>query len=246
MGFGSRTNRGQAAVEAALTLPLTVFMVLGTLQLFLMLQARLLAEHAAFNAARTGSLSQGSCVRMKHAAILTLLPAFARADSPERVAAAFDLRKGNAFVAADRAQGDIVWLDTQLQGNPDRSKPEDLSFDDPDRAQVLRLVVRLTFWCPLRIPFANWVIARSVLAAWGLQPYVGVNPLEPATKASWTVDVNGAPAAAGADVRSTFKARAGNPAGTYVFPIHAAAERRMMTAPRFSATHLGKADGRCQ
>jgi hypothetical protein len=40
---------GQAAVEAALTMPLMLFMILGTLQLFMMLQGRLLAEHAAFS-----------------------------------------------------------------------------------------------------------------------------------------------------------------------------------------------------
>src|SRR5688572_11906480 len=39
----ARGDAGQAAVEAALTLPLAVFLVLGTLQLFLMLQARLMA-----------------------------------------------------------------------------------------------------------------------------------------------------------------------------------------------------------
>ena len=38
---------GQAMVEAALSLPLVVFLVLGTLQLFLMLQARVLAQYAA-------------------------------------------------------------------------------------------------------------------------------------------------------------------------------------------------------
>ena len=36
----SRAESGQAAVESALTLPLAVFLILGSLQLFLMLQAR--------------------------------------------------------------------------------------------------------------------------------------------------------------------------------------------------------------
>ncbi len=47
---------GQALVEAALTLPLTVFLILGTLQLFLLLQARTLTEYAAFLAVRKGSV----------------------------------------------------------------------------------------------------------------------------------------------------------------------------------------------
>ena len=33
-------------MESALTLPLTVFLMLGTLQLFLMLQGRIMAEYA--------------------------------------------------------------------------------------------------------------------------------------------------------------------------------------------------------
>ena len=36
---------GQAGVESALTLPLTLFLLLGTLQLFLLLQARVLTEY---------------------------------------------------------------------------------------------------------------------------------------------------------------------------------------------------------
>jgi len=51
------TESGQATVEAALTLPLTVFLVLGTVQMFLLLQARLLTEYAAFRAVR----EEGRC-----------------------------------------------------------------------------------------------------------------------------------------------------------------------------------------
>src|SRR5687767_15741362 len=65
---------GQAAVETALTMPMVLFVLLGTLQLFMMLQARLMAEYAAYRAVRAGSTHQGDCRAMLQAAIGALLP----------------------------------------------------------------------------------------------------------------------------------------------------------------------------
>src|SRR5207244_3103185 len=120
-----RRARGQAAVETALTLPLFLFMILGTLQLFLMLQARLMAEHAVFAATRTGALSSGRCTRMKHAALLTLLPTFVPVDSPVKVSDAFGARVGNHYVPASDSNhdGEILWLFREVPGA--RGLPED-------------------------------------------------------------------------------------------------------------------------
>ena len=93
---GTRQS-GQAAVEAALTLPLVVFLVLGTLQLFLMLQARILAQVAAYRAVRAGSLNHGNCLPMMHSALVTMLPTVARTDNGERLADAFSPRRHNHF-----------------------------------------------------------------------------------------------------------------------------------------------------
>ena len=90
-----RRDSGQAAVESALTLPVFLFMILGTLQLFLLLQARLMAEHAVFVATRAGSLSSGKCTRMKHAALLTLLPTFTPTHERKRLIDAFADRRRN-------------------------------------------------------------------------------------------------------------------------------------------------------
>ena len=67
---------GQAVIESALTLPLTLFLLLGTLQLFLLLQARVLTEYALFRAVRVGSTNSAHCRPMMDAAVLALLPAF--------------------------------------------------------------------------------------------------------------------------------------------------------------------------
>jgi len=74
---------GQAAVETALTMPLVVFLALGTVQLAAMQQARLLTEYAAFQAARAGIVWNGNGERMHDAALWALLPTLGRTDSRE-------------------------------------------------------------------------------------------------------------------------------------------------------------------
>src|SRR5699024_9728327 len=70
-----RRASGQAAVETALVMPLAVFMVLGLLQLFMVLQARVLAQYAVGRAVRMGALNFGSCAAMQQTAIAIMFPA---------------------------------------------------------------------------------------------------------------------------------------------------------------------------
>src|SRR5882762_470367 len=91
---------GQAAVEAALTLPLAVFLMLGTLQLFLLLQARIIAQHAVYKAVRAGSLNSGDCVPMQQAAVAVLLPSITATPTLEAFAAAYGARRNNRYDAA--------------------------------------------------------------------------------------------------------------------------------------------------
>src|SRR5688572_21761618 len=93
-------NHGQAAVESALTLPLVVFMALVALQLFLMLQARVLTEYAAYQATRAGAMRHGDCGPMTDQALLALLPSVTRTDSPAALTAAFGARRSNRYSAA--------------------------------------------------------------------------------------------------------------------------------------------------
>jgi hypothetical protein len=72
---------GQAAVESALVLPLMTFMCLGIIQLTMMQHAKIMTEYAAYSAARTGIVWNGSNERMKDAAIIALLPTMGRTDS---------------------------------------------------------------------------------------------------------------------------------------------------------------------
>jgi hypothetical protein len=233
-GGSADVQSGQAAVEAALTLPLSVFLILGTLQMFLMLQARVLTEYAAFHAVRTGSVKHGDCEAMTHAAIATLLPAFARTDTADNLGAAFrahreDKYKPNLDMGYN---GDIVWVARSSPTLADIAIDEEETFDDPARYQepndVTRLEARIVFWYPLRIPFANWVLSRMFLAHLGLQTYTNINPLMPVYRANWATGVNAFPLEYA--IRDELLARVGR--SEFVFPLQATYVMRMMTPPR--------------
>lgn len=234
--MGRGHPRGQAAIESALTLPLVVFMALGTLQLFLMLQARILTEYAAYQATRSGSMRHGDCGPMTDAALLALLPSVTRTDSPGALTAAFSARRLNRYSAGlDGVDLPIVEL---VRDSPSRVPvPEDPDFDQPGR--LSRLELRVLYWYHLDIPFADWVTSRMFLAYLGLQAYDAVNPLMPAeSKAGWTaggaLEDEGWPGGAiGPRLRSAVLA------GKYVFPIRASASMRMMTPAK--ARHFAAA-----
>jgi hypothetical protein len=62
------------AVEAALVMPLFVFLILGILQLGLTSQARVMAKYAAYRAARVGAMHHADPKAIEAAAIFHLMP----------------------------------------------------------------------------------------------------------------------------------------------------------------------------
>jgi hypothetical protein len=224
-------------VEAALTLPLTVFLILGILQLFLMLQARIMAEYAAFRATRAGSVRHGSCEAMTDAAILALLPTFhsylgrngAGLSPGKKLGLAFQRRKDNLYTPGldDRHDRAIVWI---IRDSPlGVSANEDSEFDEPRSAaevDAARLETRLVFWFPLKVPFANWVISRMMLAHWGYMAYMDQNPLMLTQRANWTTSPT-MPMSLHEAIVDELLTRVGTE--QYVIPIHASASLRMMT-----------------
>lgn len=242
----SSRDSGQAAVETALTMPLALFLVLGITQLFMLLQGRLFAEHAAYMAARVGSVQRGNCDAMRHAAVLALLPSFdtflggatSGGSNSEKLVSAFrqhadGLYHGDAPSDLDyphtRA---IVWLYRVSPRFADLNSlgaDVESDFDSPDnnagqRDRYYTLRVRAVYWYPLRIPFANWVMAAMYRSYFAIQPRNGVNPLMPAQKSNWS---NG-PASLGA-FATEFNTR--YQAGQYAFPVVGTAAMRMMTPP---------------
>ncbi len=233
---------GQASVEAALTLPLVVFLVLGTLQLFMMLQARILAQVAAYRAVRAGSLNHGDCVPMVHSALVTLLPTVARTDSTAELGRAFERHRDNRFSVTgsygDRFNGPLLEI---VRESPDAGwvqaldGGEDLLFDQPtndaDELAARTLEIRMVSWYYMRIPFANWVISRMLLSHFSLQRYTATNPLMPAQKRSdWRGGSNGPldrDAWPGGDLGDRMVRWSSQ--GHFLFPIQVNAAMRMMT-----------------
>ncbi|PTL84617.1 TadE/TadG family type IV pilus assembly protein [Vitiosangium sp. GDMCC 1.1324] len=241
---------GQAAVEAALTLPLVIFLVLGTLQLFMMLQGRIMAEYAAFQAVRAGSRNHGNCVPMVHAALAGLLPSVTpylggrgSGSAADKLAEAWKARIGNnprnpdpRYVQGQgmdgKHDGPIFWLVRESPRPSAWNSEEDLNFDSPkgNGSQAMRLEVRLIYWYRLRIPFADWVISRMLLAHLGLKNYDAANPLNPADKAAGWKKSSGTVINLDPLIRSELSSRVGS--GQYVYPIQATYGMRMMTPPR--------------
>src|SRR5262245_55612612 len=98
------SDSGQAAVESALVLPLSLFVVLGFLQLFLVLQARILAQVAVSRAVRAGSVNHGDCEAMTHTAIAALLPSITATPNAVKLADAFYAHRFNRYPVAGADQ----------------------------------------------------------------------------------------------------------------------------------------------
>lgn len=183
-----RGEKGQAVVEAAVVLPAVIFLLLLTIQLTQLQQARIMAEYAAFAAARTGIVmngdngsSNGFDGPMHRAAVLAVLPSFGRTDSWTNIAATlarftaqdallrpFGLSQVRVYVHNPVAR-DFSTLGQHLNG-------QELDFDDvrPQAAEATLLSLQIRYLYELRVPFANkfiqtiWLASRAgVLGSWG-------------------------------------------------------------------------------
>ena len=168
------SQRGQAAVESAIVLPLFVFLILGTLQLGLMHQARLLTKYAAYKATRVGALNNAKKSVMESEAVAVLLPLLSHdshgVETIKPITSPTDfqtkwLRYGiNLMPESGMKYAEIMicgptTADAQNYNN-------EIDFDDPASAtstdwkasELTKLRVQVTFNYRMPIPFANWVI----------------------------------------------------------------------------------------
>jgi hypothetical protein len=221
---------GQAAVESALTLPLIVFLILGTIQLFMMLQGRLMAQYGVYKAVRVGSVNQGSCLAMTHAALAAVLPTITRTDTPANLATAFRRHRENRYRQTGGQDIPIVEIVRLSPAGPDEEGNDQPGVNN-------RLTIRMIFWFRMKIPFANWVMSKMILTHFGIRQYTYANPLLLAQKnAKWDQQIVQLPGAVagvswpGGDVASRMGAWSDEK--QYVFPIAVSASMRMMTPPK--------------
>ncbi len=176
---GHQGERGQAAVETALVLPLMVFLLLAVLQMSLAFQARLLNEYAAFKVARSASVYRLECRRMVRAGLMALIPSLSRTGQgtlQERFSAT--ARKVLVDNTPPGAGVDIPQVHVDYWVSGDARRPFDAQLE-PDQ-QPLKVHVRLVYFYEYRIPLVGWFISRIWLASQlGQSLTMETNPLTP-------------------------------------------------------------------
>jgi TadE-like protein len=185
-----RAAPGQVAVETAITVPMMIFFVLGTIQLGMIHQAQLMTEYAAYRAARSAVVNNGDCDRMAYAALVALTPTLpnpsefgmpinGRADTLFNAAKLFNFWRLGTWLTNMLG---FKMVDVQIL-NPAKSKlnntfnsldwragKNEIDFDDlrPAAVAANNLSIRVKYFYEMRIPFANrmihsWLMGTELL-----------------------------------------------------------------------------------
>ena len=166
-------------VEAAFILPAMIFLLLLTIQLTQLQQARIMVEYAAFTAARTGIVmngnngpSNGFDGPMHDAAVIAVLPTFGRTDSWTHLATTWARFKAEDLVLKPLGLSQVrvyvhnpVAADFRALGG--HLNGQEIDFDDvrPAAAEAALLSLQVRYLYELRVPFANKMIQTIWLAS---------------------------------------------------------------------------------
>lgn len=156
-----KDENGQALAELALTILVFLMIILGIIQLSMVMNAKSLTNYAAYCAARAGIVHNGNMTRMRQAAAVALTPLFTKSSSFGGLALGY----GRAFMHASVG----AFLNVSIvspgggrfsSGNRDRFFPT----LRPTMGSLRQLnnnvlVVRVTYWYPLEIPFINKIMS---------------------------------------------------------------------------------------
>lgn len=177
---GAGGESGQAVVEAAIILPALIFLLLCTIQLTQLQQARMMVEYAAYTAARAGIVQNGNNGKsngisdgpMHEAAVLSILPTFGRTDSLAAIAKTrIDFQRDEAILKGfGLSQVRVAVLNPTvasfgLYGQHLNGK--ELDFDDvrPEVTPATLLSIQVRYLYEMRVPFANKLLQTIWLAS---------------------------------------------------------------------------------
>jgi Flp pilus assembly protein TadG len=255
----SSQQSGQAAVEAALILPLMVFMVLGIVQLGMMQQARLMTEYASYRAARAGIVNHGHCELMRNAAFVAVLPTLGPTPSkqPGRVDTLENaLKVYKEYAVVGSTSPALFHIPNKLEKlrvevlNPRKSqlpglfatygdfmKTLEVDYDDVRDDTIVRanlLSVRITYFYEMRIPFANWLIHGWFMGFESLNKLKGVqfeNQRVGGTASHQALETQGASKGKTSRQKQDFKLISGLALGErkYVIPLVSTYSMRMQS-----------------
>ncbi len=174
------SESGQAVVEAAIILPAMIFLLLCTIQLTQLQQARIMAEYAAFTAARAGIVmnanngnSNGvSDGPMRKAAVLAILPTFGRTDSFAGIARTLLKFEAQDLVLRPFGLGQVrvyLWGPDLAAFNTygQQLNGKELDFDDvrPEVLPHTLLSLQVRYLYEMKVPFANKLVQTIWMAS---------------------------------------------------------------------------------
>jgi TadE-like protein len=175
----AKGEQGQAVVEAAFILPAMIFLLLLTIQLTQLQQARIMVEYAAFAAARTGIVmngnngpSNGFDGPMHDAAVLAVLPTFGRTDSFTQLAKTELRFKAEDLILKPLGLSQVriyVLSPTKADFNNfgQHLNGQEIDFDDvrSAAADATLLSLQVRYLYEMKVPFANKMIQTIWMAA---------------------------------------------------------------------------------
>lgn len=242
-----RSESGQVIVEQALIMPMMVFLILGIVQLTMLQHARIIADYAAFNAARAGAVYDGNVTQMERAAYLSVIPTMGRSDDFSHWAtlalkatlqqALGDLLKKLSLPGLKDAQ--IISVEI-LNPKPDVFQTpiahhlnyKQIDFDDirSKAAKANLLSVHVRYMYKMRVPFANWMLQTMWFAArlpGMLKMMHGISFVSPNRSIGKSKNI--AMMALGGNLKEMRMVAVARQAGYYYFPINTYYTMRMQS-----------------
>jgi hypothetical protein len=156
-----KDEKAAAAAETALTILIFLMLVLGIIQMALMFNAKLMLNYAAYNAARAGIVHNGDLSEMRKAVAVSLAPLFTNKGGTSSLVIGYV----KALAATSIGLGGLRLINVEIVSpgaNRFRSDYSghffpiyDTKFTNANDLRENLLVVRVTWWYKLEIPFVS-------------------------------------------------------------------------------------------